>query len=561
MISTRDENRFDRRSRLILGLGLLILAGAFTMTVIRFSLPSDGWGYAHDVTSGRQTFVLDRNLSDAPSSLQSGDVLLAIDGVPISNILGAAQRMSPRRLPNWEPGQTVEYTIRRDGRELSVQVPILPSSLAASLRSLVPSLLRPSPLGLLLLGLFLALKRPRNTAALILFLFGVCFYAADSITQSVRGNGEGPVDLFYPLLYWPVFFLNGSIFATLIAPLIAHLGLTFPVAKKPMREHHVAALALIYGGIPAVYLLAVLVSMDDPQSVLANSLATAYALIPAVIIVTLVSMLHTFRTVEDKVVRAQLRWVLSGITLSMVGGAGSYLVYSSELVGNRSLFLFLSGLFNLALPITFGIAISRYRLFDIDVILNRTLVYAPLIAIIAGLFAATVSISQLLFTGVVGSKSDAATVLTTLVVVAAFTPIKERLEKIVERRFKEAKDPAKELLTFADQVRTGVWEIDPERGAGRLLHVATHAFDAAGGAVILIRDGNSSVVSSIGEWNGDGTLRVPIVANGTQFGEVALGKRRSGSEYGPQDALHLKQAVEPIASALMTWSQNARSFK
>ena len=88
-------------------------------------------------------------------------------------------------------------------------------------------------------------------------------------------------------------------------------------------------------------------------------------------------------------------------------------------------------------PLALLIAILRYRLFDIDVVINRTLVYGPLTAILAGLFAALIRITQSLFVAVTGEKSDIAIVITTLVVTAAFHPVRMRLQKLVDAYFKE----------------------------------------------------------------------------------------------------------------------------
>ncbi len=96
------------------------------------------------------------------------------------------------------------------------------------------------------------------------------------------------------------------------------------------------------------------------------------------------------------------------------------------------------------IPITLLIAILRYRLFDIDVVISRTLVYGPLTAILAGMFAALNSIVQSLFISVTGEKSELALVITTLVCTAAFNPIRTRLQNFVDRYFKQvpAAEPA-----------------------------------------------------------------------------------------------------------------------
>ena len=86
-----------------------------------------------------------------------------------------------------------------------------------------------------------------------------------------------------------------------------------------------------------------------------------------------------------------------------------------------------------ALPVAIWIAVTKYRLYEIDTLVNRTLVYLPLIGILGGLYAAGVALFQRLFVGLTGDTSDAAIVVTTLVLAAAFTPVRKVLESAVER--------------------------------------------------------------------------------------------------------------------------------
>jgi hypothetical protein len=89
-----------------------------------------------------------------------------------------------------------------------------------------------------------------------------------------------------------------------------------------------------------------------------------------------------------------------------------------------------------ALPVAIAIAILKYNLYGIDTLINRTLVYVPLVAIVGGLYAAGVAVSQRFFLAITGTTSDAAVVLATLVVAGVFAPIKQYLEGTVDRRFR-----------------------------------------------------------------------------------------------------------------------------
>ncbi|HEX2625806.1 MAG TPA: hypothetical protein VHL56_02740 [Candidatus Limnocylindrales bacterium] len=90
------------------------------------------------------------------------------------------------------------------------------------------------------------------------------------------------------------------------------------------------------------------------------------------------------------------------------------------------------------LPIAVGIAILRYRLYDIDMFIARALVYIPLTAVLAGAYAASVALFQRVFVSLTGQSSDAAIVITTLILASVFTPVRKALENAVDRRFRPA---------------------------------------------------------------------------------------------------------------------------
>jgi hypothetical protein len=92
------------------------------------------------------------------------------------------------------------------------------------------------------------------------------------------------------------------------------------------------------------------------------------------------------------------------------------------------------------LPVAIAIAIMRYHLYDIDTLVSRTLVYVPLVGILGGVYAAGVAFFQRLFLSFTGDTSDAAVVLTTLIVAGTFTPVRKNLEAAVDRVFKPAQD-------------------------------------------------------------------------------------------------------------------------
>ena len=107
------------------------------------------------------------------------------------------------------------------------------------------------------------------------------------------------------------------------------------------------------------------------------------------------------------------------------------------------------------IPISMGIAIRRYRLYEIDLVINRTLVYGPLTATLVAIYFGAVVVLQRLFVVLTGEKSTLAVVSSTLVIAALFTPLRRRIQSFIDRRFYRKKyDAAKTLEAFSAKLRT-----------------------------------------------------------------------------------------------------------
>jgi hypothetical protein len=117
-------------------------------------------------------------------------------------------------------------------------------------------------------------------------------------------------------------------------------------------------------------------------------------------------------------------------------------------------------LFSIVVPLILGavaLAILRYRLYDIDIIINRALVYGLLTALLAVLYFASVLILQQIFQQAAGQESPLAVVASTLLIAAAFSPLRRRVQGFIDRRFYRSKyDAAETLAQFAGTVRSEV---------------------------------------------------------------------------------------------------------
>jgi hypothetical protein len=105
-------------------------------------------------------------------------------------------------------------------------------------------------------------------------------------------------------------------------------------------------------------------------------------------------------------------------------------------------------------PISVGIAIVRYRLYEIDTLINRTLVYGALTAILAALYFGGIVVLQRVFIALTGEQSTLAVVASTLLIAALFNPLRRRIQGFIDRRFYRSKYNARKTLeAFSAKLR------------------------------------------------------------------------------------------------------------
>jgi hypothetical protein len=145
--------------------------------------------------------------------------------------------------------------------------------------------------------------------------------------------------------------------------------------------------------------------------------------------------------------RQQLKWFTYASTLAISGITLTYTI--SEEIG--ALWLkwagyALMGVGLIGVPISMGIAISRYRLYEIDTLINRTLVYGALSATLVALYFGDIVLLQRVFVAVSGEKSTLAVVASTLLIAALFNPLRGRIQGFIDRRFYRRKYDARKTL-------------------------------------------------------------------------------------------------------------------
>jgi hypothetical protein len=169
--------------------------------------------------------------------------------------------------------------------------------------------------------------------------------------------------------------------------------------------------------------------------------------------------------------RQQLKWLLFGSAVTVAVAIATRPGVASP---ERNLPLLLATPLFASIPVAAGIAILRHRLYDIDRLINRTLVYGLLTALLGAVYAGVVLLPAQLFGGV-GGEPDWVVAAATLAVAAFFRPARRRIQAAVDRRFNRRRyDAARTIEAFSSRLRA---EIDLDELTAELLAVVDHTME------------------------------------------------------------------------------------
>jgi hypothetical protein len=254
--------------------------------------------------------------------------------------------------------------------------------------------------------------------------------------------------------------------------LIVYLLLLFPTGRLPSRRWRLfawlsAALTLVAAILVPISPDAVLdvlgasgngrLTLPNPIGVeaLPNLYRPVQASVLALGLVAAASVVVSRRNARG-VERQQIKWLLYAGAIWFVGNILRTLVFSLLVEARWGVWVgyLLVGVGGLGGPIAIGIAILRYRLYDIDVLINRTLVYGTLTATLIALYFGGIVVLQRVFVLLTGQQSTLAVVASTLAIAALFVPLRRRVQGFVDRSFYRKKyDARKTLETFSLKLR------------------------------------------------------------------------------------------------------------
>jgi hypothetical protein len=187
---------------------------------------------------------------------------------------------------------------------------------------------------------------------------------------------------------------------------------------------------------------------------LPNLYELVQALMLTLLLVAATSQLVRLRRARG-VEQQQIKWFAYAVVVASSGSILTYVVpvaIGAQWLELVSYVPFVVGV--VSVPISMGIAILRYRLYDLDILINRTLVYGALTAMLVGVYVGSIVMLQGLVRVFTGQESQLAIVASTLAVAALFNPLRRRIQSFIDRRFYRSKyDAAKTLAAFSAKLR------------------------------------------------------------------------------------------------------------
>jgi hypothetical protein len=307
-------------------------------------------------------------------------------------------------------------------------------------------------------GALLVAKRPDNligwlmsAAALLVGVFALETYAALVMTTRGRPDALAVVGAWANSWSWFV----------LLALVFVYLPLLFPDGRLPSRRW--LPIAVLPGiGLATIVVLGALADtllgqtvdyqIDNPIGIEGLAPPERLPIFLAVTVLFAVGVFGAFVSVAVRfrrsrgIERQQLKWFLYAAAPILLVPFSDYLPVIVDALAFGWVFI--------GFPVAIGISVLRYRLYEIDILINRTLVYGALTATLALVYFGSVVGLQRLLSPAVGESSQLAVVASTLLIAALFNPLRRRTQAFIDRRFYRRKyDAARTLEDFSARLR------------------------------------------------------------------------------------------------------------
>jgi len=218
----------------------------------------------------------------------------------------------------------------------------------------------------------------------------------------------------------------------------------------------------------------------------------------ALVASTVISQVYRYFCHSTPIQKQQTKWVVATLAILIIflGTIGPRIFQvppEDALAATLRFTLIFTPIFRMSTLIILAsilVAVLRYRLWDIDIIIRRTLIYGLLTALLTLFYLGSVVVLDQLFRGLTGQASSLAIILSTLASAVLFTPLRRRVQSLIDQRFFRSKYDAQNILaSFGDNVRD---EVELQRLSGALLSVAEETMQPER-AVLWLKNKKASI--------------------------------------------------------------------
>ena len=319
-----------------------------------------------------------------------------------------------------------------------------------------------------MVGALIASRRPNNPIGWICLTVGFLFLLLGvSEYYSIYGVAK-PGSVPFPI---GVAWLGNWLWMPAVGLFATYLFMLFPDGRLPSRRWR--PLAWLSGAVIVVLSLGFGLAPGPVASLprkignpfglegfpwLSDAANVSFPLLALCILASVVSLVLRYRRSRDEE-REQIKWIAfaaSVVGLLFLTGLVISLIYGSKPPSWTRLLDTMTALSYTGVPIAVGFAVLKYRLYDIDIIINRTLVYVSLTLMLALVYFGGVTATQAIFRTLTGQEQQPqlAIVVSTLVIAGLFNPLRRRIQSFIDRRFYRKKyDARKTLEGFSARLR------------------------------------------------------------------------------------------------------------
>jgi len=429
-MNRESQVRFVAVLLFLLTVAAVLFAGFNFNAEIKSSVPDDGIWWIEN--KGR--LMADRLKPDGPgalSGIKPGDQLVSINGQEIHDIYDLERQMYQNGIWSKATYSVIRHSVPLDS---TVILSPAPRSLSIWLRLIA--------LIYLGIGLYVLLRRWTAPGSTHFYIFCLVSFVAYSFKYT------GKLNDFDWTIYW------GNIVAGVLQPaLFLHFVLIFPEKRLFVRKHP-SILALVY--VPAAVLLAIHVGalrwLQASMRLRWNLDRMEMAYGSLLFLIAAGLLWYSYRRASTTILRQQLKWVTRGTILAIVPYSAIYVV--PFLMGALpSEAMKLSALSLALLPLTFGYAIFRYRLMDVDLIFKRGVVYTLAAATVVGMYFGLVAgVAELVHMRQPGS-GPAGLILAVVVTALLFDPVRKWIQDRIDQFFYRTRyDYRRTLLEFGREL-------------------------------------------------------------------------------------------------------------